>query len=348
MNEKLRRLRAYVPVEGEGCVCLDANESFLPMPREVLEEAKAAVESLAYNRYPDPAARELCAAFARCYGVRPEQVVAGNGSDELISVIFSAFLMKGEAFATLEPDFSMYAQGGALAEGRQVPIAKEDFRIDVDQVIRVCQKEGVRLLIFSNPCNPTSLVLGREEVRRLLRGVEGLVVLDEAYMDFSGQSLLEEAGDFPNLIILRTCSKAIGMAALRLGFAVAGEPLSQALRAAKSPYNVNGLSQAVGASLLNRPALLQQARERILASQRELAEGLRELASQRPGRFSVLPGETNFAALVMEDGGRVQKALLDRGVAVRYTGGLLRVTCGQPEENQLFLRAFREILEVRP
>ncbi len=142
-------------------------------------------------------------------------------------------------------------------------------------------------------------------------------------MDFSRESLLGEEEDFDNLIILRTCSKAMGMAALRLGFAVARPELAKAIRAAKSPYNVNSLSQILGTAVLSRPELLREAL----------------------GRIMMLPGETNFAALDMEDGREVQQELLKRGVAVRYTGGLLRVTCGAPEENRAFLTKFAEILE---
>ena len=107
LNEKLRALSPYAPVDGPGCVRLDANESFLPLPREIIAAAKAAIDEMEFNRYPDPAAAELCRAFGEYYNVDPGHVVASNGSDELISVIFSGFLMGGEAFARLEPDFSM-------------------------------------------------------------------------------------------------------------------------------------------------------------------------------------------------------------------------------------------------
>lgn len=345
LNEKLRALSPYAPVDGPGCVRLDANESFLPLPGEIIAAAKAAIDEMEFNRYPDPAAVELCRAFGEYYNVDPGHVVASNGSDELISVIFSGFLMGGEAFATLEPDFSMYVRGGHLAEGRHVALEKPGWAIDVDQVIDTCNREEVRLLIFSNPCNPTSLVLRREQTRRLVRGVKGLVVLDEAYMDFSRESLLGEEEDFDNLIILRTCSKAMGMAALRLGFAVARPELANAIRAAKSPYNVNSLSQVLGTAVLSRPELLREALGRIMISRKALLGGLAEIGAKHPGRFLLLPGETNFAALDMEDGREVQQELLKRGVAVRYTGGLLRVTCGAPEENRAFLTKFAEILE---
>ena len=339
LNEKIKDLKPYDPIQGSYRVRLDANESFLPLPQALVEEAKAAVERTAFNRYPDPAARELCQAFAACYGVQPQQVVAGNGSDELITVLFEAFLEKGDAFATVEPDFSMYAFNGHLHEARHVAIPKgKDLRLDVKAVAAACQREQVKLLIFSNPCNPTSLVCGREEMRKLIDSLpDTLVVLDEAYMDFSDQSLLGEVEDHPNLLVLRTCSKAFGMAALRLGFAVCGKTLAGALRAVKSPYNVNSLSQAVGTAVLRRKGELDRALETILRSRDQLYAGLRELGEKYPGRFRLLPGETNFAALEMEDGPELLAYLARQGVAIRYTGGLVRVTCGAPEENKIVL-----------
>ena len=339
LNEKIKDLKPYDPIQGSYRVRLDANESFLPLPQALVEEAKAAVERTAFNRYPDPAARELCQAFAACYGVQPQQVVAGNGSDELITVLFEAFLEKGDAFATVEPDFSMYAFNGHLHEARHVAIPKgKDLRLDVEAVAAACQREQVKLLIFSNPCNPTSLVCGREEMRKLIASLpDTLVVLDEAYMDFSDQSLLGEVEDHPNLLVLRTCSKAFGMAALRLGFAVCGKTLAGALRAVKSPYNVNSLSQAVGTAVLRHKGELDRALETILRSRDQLYAGLRELGEKYPGRFRLLPGETNFAALEMEDGPELLAYLARQGVAIRYTGGLVRVTCGAPEENKIVL-----------
>ena len=339
LNEKIKDLKPYDPIQGSYRVRLDANESFLPLPQALVEEAKAAVERTAFNRYPDPAARELCQAFAACYGVQPQQVVAGNGSDELITVLFEAFLEKGDAFATVEPDFSMYAFNGHLHEARHVAIPKgKDLRLDVEEVAAACQREQVKLLIFSNPCNPTSLVCGREEMRKLIASLpDTLVVLDEAYMDFSDQSLLGEVEDHPNLLVLRTCSKAFGMAALRLGFAVCGKTLAGALRAVKSPYNVNSLSQAVGTAVLRRKGELDRALETILRSRDQLYAGLRELGERYPGRFRLLPGETNFAALEMENGPELLGYLARQGVAIRYTGGLVRVTCGAPEENKIVL-----------
>ncbi|MEG1427753.1 MAG: aminotransferase class I/II-fold pyridoxal phosphate-dependent enzyme, partial [Oscillospiraceae bacterium] len=225
LNEKIKDLIPYEPISGTYKIRLDANESYLRIPEYVMAESAAKLIKAQMNRYPDSTAAMLCKAFAVTYGVEVENVVAGNGSDELISLIFNGFLMRGERFATMSPDFSMYDFYGALSEGEKLTISKNpDFTISPEQVILACNSEKVRLLIFSNPCNPTSLGLVAEDVRRIIRGVpDTLVVVDEAYMDFWDQSLLPESANYDNLLILKTCSKAFGLAALRIGFAV-GNP----------------------------------------------------------------------------------------------------------------------------
>ena len=157
LNEKIRDLEPYEPIAGEYKIRLDANESFLCLPESVMASALHAMMRVELNRYPDPTAKDLCAAFAKSYKVKPACVAAGNGSDELINVIFQSFLMKGETYATLTPDFSMYDFYGYVSECRGIEIKKdENFTIDIDKVIETCNNENVKLLIFSNPCNPAS------------------------------------------------------------------------------------------------------------------------------------------------------------------------------------------------
>ena len=205
---KTEALTPYDPVEGEYRVRLDANESFLlPTDTDREKMARAAAEA-ALNRYPDPLATRLCEAFAARYQVKPALVTAGHGSDALISIILSTFLQKGEKVLTLSPDFSMYAFYTSITETPCITLPKKpDMTVDVTAVIDTIRREGVRLLIFSNPCNPTSVGLPRDGVRRLLRETDALVVLDEAYMDFWDQSMLGEVEAYDNLILLRTCSK---------------------------------------------------------------------------------------------------------------------------------------------
>jgi histidinol-phosphate aminotransferase len=348
LNQKIRDLTPYDPIAGEYKVRLDANESFLQPPEDLIARWKDILEEIPFNRYPDPTAEEVCRAFGEYYNIPWENVAAGNGSDELITVLFTGFLEKGDTFATMETDFSMYAFNGFLQEARHVVIPKNpDYTMDIDRTIEICNKENVKLLIFSNPCNPSSVVQTREEMDRLIRGVNGLVVLDEAYMDFSNQSLLQDFENYDNLIILRTCSKAIGMASLRLGFAVARDELIRAVKAVKSPYNVNTLTQKMGAALLQRKEMCRNALAVILESAKELRQGLSALGEKYPNRFTLIPGETNFAALSMEDGKEAFAFLESQGIAVRYTSNLLRITCGTKDENTMLLEAFEKYLNQR-
>lgn len=349
LNDKIKDLKPYDPVEGGYRIHLDANESFLPLPETIFQELGEKLPQVQFNRYPDPAAREVCQAFADFYGVPVENVVAGNGSDELITVLFTGFLQRGETFATVEPDFSMYAFNGYLQEARHVAVPKrEDYSLDIDKLIETCQNEKVKLLVFSNPGNPTSVVCPREEIRRLVRGVDALVVLDEAYMDFSDQSLLPEFQEYDNLLILRTCSKAFGMAGLRLGFAVGQKALIDAVKAVKSPYNVNTLSQTLGAIVLRHPQALKEATEKILRSRQELLSGLDALGKEFPGRFCLLPCATNFATMKLTDGEQLFQYLGQRGIAIRYTGGLVRITCGTTGENREVLKEIADYFAATP
>lgn len=343
---KTKAFVPYDPSEGTYRVRLDANESFLLPTREDRMKMAAAAGNVALNRYPDPLAEEVCVPFARLYGIKRELVTAGNGSDELISLIFSSFLQKGEKVLTLSPDFSMYRFYTSLAETPCVTLEKEKgFRIDPDRVLDTMRREAVRLLIFSNPCNPTSVGLGREEVRRIVRGTDALVVLDEAYMDFWDQSLLPEVEDYDNLIILKTVSKALGMAALRLGFAIAAPSLTAILRAAKSPYNVNAVTQVMASVVLNNttyhdiyPRLLCQSREMLMEGMRRLqADGLIDW---------VCESCTNFVFLQVPDAGELYDEMRERGILVRLFGDdRLRITAGTESENQEVLETMRFLLQ---
>jgi histidinol-phosphate aminotransferase len=315
------------------------------MDRELM--AKAAMDT-ALNRYPDPLAKDLCAAFAALYGVKPELVTAGNGSDELISIILSSFLQKGETVLTLSPDFSMYRFYTEITETPCLTLQKDaDLRIEVDQVIRVIHKNNVRLFIFSNPCNPTSVGMDRESVRRILKETDAMIVLDEAYMDFWDQSLLDEVEQYENLIILRTCSKALGMAALRIGFAVANTQLTGILRAAKSPYNVDSVTQAMATIVLSNPTYRSVYTELIFQSRTMLMDGLKALETK--GLIErVYESCTNFAYVKVSGAREIFNLLSDHGIIVRCFGDeYLRITAGTESENRDLLASLGFILSSR-
>lgn len=348
LNAKIKDLVPYEPISGEYNIRLDANESFLPVPEEVLAEIENAVKTTAFNRYPDPLAQKVCAQFAAYYGVDADFVTAGNGSDELISILLSAFAMRGDTILTLDPDFSMYSFYASISEAQCITIDKgESLRIDVDNLIQTANEKNAKIILFSNPCNPTSLGLEREDVRKIIRSVNALVVLDEAYMDFWDQSLLQEVSEYDNLIILRTCSKAFGMAAIRLGFAVANPTLTRAIRAVKSPYNVNSVTQEIGAAILSHGDKLKKATARIIESRKELYAKLKAIEALYPDKMKPFDSCTNFVLLRLQDAKGIFQELLQDGIAIRFMGNYVRVTAGSEEENQTFIKQFKEKCELR-
>ena len=345
LNEKLKNMTPYEPVSGSYAVRLDANESFLSLSDTIRAELAEKLRELPFNRYPDPMAADVCEKFAAYYGLDPANVTAGNGSDELISIITGAFLSQGDKLLTVLPDFSMYGFYAGLAGAEVLSLKKgEDLTIDVDALIETAKRERVSCVMFSNPCNPTGQGLKRGEVRRIVTALDCLVVLDEAYMDFYTESLLDEVNDYDNLIILRTCSKALGLAAFRLGFAVANERLTNVLRAVKSPYNVNTLTQAYGAVVLSHKAEERQALAEILASRDALYAALTAMQEELACFGRVYPTVTNFVLIKTARAAEIFAKLKERSIVVRLMGDCLRITAGSPAENEAVLTALREIV----
>lgn len=344
LNKKIRDLKPYDPIQGSYKIRLDANESFYNMPDIFRTEVAERIASTNFNRYPDPMATEVCAKFASYYGVDPQLVTAWNGSDESISIIMTAFLMSGDKVITLSEDFSMYRFYASIAEAELVTMQKrEDLTIDIDALIAKSNEINANMIIFSNPCNPTSLGIKREEVLRLIESVNALVVLDEAYMDFWDQSLLSRVNDFDNLIILRTCSKAFGMASVRLGFSVANKVLTNALKAVKSPYNSNVLTQEIGSVVYGHPEIMRGYTENIIASRKELEAELKKLQAEYPEAFVIYDSCTNFVYLKTDDAKMIYEYLLENSIAIRYfKTGYLRITAGTAEENVAVVAVMRK------
>ena len=347
LNEKVKNLTPYDPVAGEYEIRLDANESFLDPGKQFRDEIMAAVASVAFNRYPDPAATEVRKKFAWYYGIDPENVVAGNGSDELITVILGAFLRPGDRLLTFSPDFSMYRFYGEVYEKTNIVVEKqEDLILTAGDVLGAVKKSKPHAVLLSNPCSPTSLVMSREDVLYIVENSDALIILDEAYMDFSNQSVIKIAEKYDNLILLKTCSKALGLAAIRLGFAVSCPKIIRALNSVRSPYNVNALSQAVGTVLFSKPEYIKKSISEIKKSRTYLYEHLLEL-DNTPGVRSILKPETNFVFLELDNAEFVYQELKKYSIIVRKLGNYLRITAGTQKENDRVVQALGEILAVK-
>lgn len=345
LNEKIKNLEPYQPLQGEYHIRLDANESCFNFSDEMIENIKTIVEKIDYNRYPDPMAAKLCKTFAAYYNISADLVTAGNGSDELISILMNCFLMKGDSIVTVAPDFSMYQFYASLAELNCVSAPKnDDLTIDIQQIIETVKQNNAKAVLFSNPCNPTSKGLAEEDILCLLKSVDALVILDEAYMDFWEASLLNRVNDFDNLIILRTASKAAGAAALRLGFAIANQTITKAMRAVKSPYNVNSLSQEIGTLLYSSTEYLSGIKKKIVKLRENLYNGCKALEENNQERIKVLEGCTNFVFIHSLEAEELYQYFLSKGIAIRKMGAYIRITAGTENENKEVLKTFKNYL----
>ena len=345
LNEKLCRFEPYAPISGDYKIRLDANESFLSLPPDLLERAVLPVLGTRINRYPDPYAEKVRERFGSLYGVNPDCLVAGNGSDELISIILGTFFAPDELLVGLDPDFSMYR---ICAEAYGVKFAllpkTEDLAIDADEVISYLRKSGARGLIFSNPCNPTSICLDRKEVLRLIESVpECLFIVDEAYMDFADESVLENVGEYDNLIVLKTCSKAFGLASIRLGFAASNKTVSRALLAVKPPYNVNALTQSIAYTVMGEGDYLAECIEKLIRSRDKLYTGLMAVYAKHNIFEKIYPTAANFVFVKSPYAKQIYEKLLSRSIVVRLMGNYLRISAGSKSENAALLDGLEQI-----
>lgn len=326
----------YEPIQGSYKVRLDANESPFPIPENIIEQFTSWLSDNTLDRYPDPFCVELRAAFAKRYGVDMSNVVAGNGSDELISVIMTSLFDGGDSLVVATPEFSMYAFYAGLSENA-VYFTQKDESYNLDSLLSFVKEKGARAVVFSNPCNPTGQGFDRAAVLDFVKNCPALCVVDEAYMDFWDQSILDVCDKYENLIVLRTLSKAFGAAGLRLGFAVGHKSLIDAINVARSPYNVNTLSQKLGTLVLESDI----DNGRLLALQaQKLAERLGELL---PGS-KIYPTRANFVYLEHKESQKIYKGLLERGVAVRYfSPDRLRITASTDEELEILYSSISDI-----
>ena len=345
LNSKLKKIEPYNPIEGSYKIRLDANESYFNINEKLGGKIADEINKIALNRYPDPMASGAVKAFAEYYDVDEKYVTAGNGSDELISVITSCFLEKGDKILTLAPDFSMYAFYSSMYELKVETMPKDDsLQIDINKVIEYCSNNDVKAVIFSNPCNPTSVGVTRQDVIKLIKSISCLAIIDEAYMDFWNQSILDEVENYDNLIILKTCSKSIGLAGIRMGFAVAGEKITTALRSVKSPYNTDTIAQTICKTVLSEKELLKSLCAEIVESRKVLYNEIIALAKKYNKLETVYDSVTNFVFIKTAYGREIYEKLLERSIAIRFMGSYIRITAGTQEENKAVVKALDEIL----
>lgn len=349
LNDKIKNLVPYDPNCGTYDIRLDANECTLDYDEELMEMVNSAIQSVEFNRYPDPVCLKLRKSFADFYGIDYKNVTVGNGSDELIFILQSAFMKKGDKLLVCAPDFSMYEFYSSISENSCVKYYKdENLNIDVDELIKKANDDNVSMILFSNPCNPTGQGMSKSDAIKLLNSVDALVILDEAYMDFWNEenSLIKDVNNYDNLVVFRTASKAIGSAALRLGFAIANETISRAISAVKSPYNVNSISQAIGARLYENKEFLINRTKSIVENTKVLYNELLKISAETDD-FRLYPTKTNFVFVKTSFGKELLEYLKSQSIIIRYMGDYLRITAGTAEEINSVVSAIRKFFSER-
>lgn len=343
VRPEIRQLVPYQSKYLPECVKLDANENPFPWPAEMRRQLSS--EKMVFNRYPDGLAKDLKKAIAKYTGIQPEGVLTGNGSDELIQLILLTFGGLGKELIIHPPTFSMYQIAARLTDTKvvQIPLLK-GLELDTDQMLKAALVPEAHVIIVCNPNNPTGSQFPSEDILRLVRESGKIVVVDEAYAEFSGQTLIPEIANYPNLIIMRTFSKAFGMAGLRLGYLLGQPETISLINRVRQPFNVNSFSQRVGILALNYVEEYQEQIKQIKLETQKLSEGLARISN-----IVVYPTQANFILFRPVDPDGWTEKLLAKGFLVRNMGELavlgkcLRISAGLPEENERFLQMIQEI-----
>ncbi|MEO1487053.1 MAG: histidinol-phosphate transaminase [Bacteroidota bacterium] len=318
--------------DGSEMIFLDANEN--PYPNGV-------------NRYPDPYQRGLKEKLSEIKGVPANNMVLGNGSDEVLDLLFRAFCEPNvDNVITLPPTYGMYKvlAGVNAIENREV-LLTDEFQPDVKSIFNTVDANS-KLLFLCSPNNPTGNAFGTGLIKQLLEGFEGLVVIDEAYIDFAEtESWLKVLNEYPNLVVTQTLSKAYGMAGIRLGICYASEEIVTILNRIKPPYNVNELTQQRALELLEKQELVEKEVSQILQQKTVLAKTLETLSFVK----EVYDTETNFILAKVDDANKRYQQLLDQKVVVRNRStqplceNTLRFTVGTESENTILISLLKQM-----
>ncbi len=350
IRPELRELAAYHVPPAAGLIKLDAMENPYALPEALTGTWLDCLREVELNRYPDPACGALKKSLRKVMAI-PESmdILLGNGSDELIQLIALALQGTDRVLLAPEPSFVMYRMI-ALATGLRyqgVPLRSDDFSLDLEAMLAVCEQYQPAVIFIAYPNNPTANLYPEADLRRLIEAAPGLVVIDEAYAPFAEASFLSSLADYPNLLVMRTVSK-LGLAGLRLGLLTGAPAWIGELEKLRLPYNINVLTQASAQCLLEHYDILEQQTARIRHDREVLFTRLAELDG-----IHVWPSRANFLLFRVPAGCAIviHTGLRDAGVLIKQLHGshpaltdCLRVTVGSPEENSCFLEALKPLL----
>jgi len=332
LRENIKKLVPYSSArdefQGEAKVFLDANENSLGSPLMVW-----------HNRYPDPMQWKVKESLSKIKGILPENIFLGNGSDECIDILYRAFCNP--------PTYGMYEVSANIndVEVRRC-LLLDDFQLDLIHMENLID-ENTKIIWICSPNNPSGNSMQREDIETVLNNFSGLVVVDEAYINFSRhKSFTQELSDYPNLIVLHTLSKAWGLAGLRLGMAFASNAIIDIYNKIKPPYNINQASQQLALKALEEVGQVNEMIKLIV----DMREGLKKHLAVLPVVQKIFPSDANFLLVKMADAKAVYKYLLERQIVVRDRSrvelceGCLRITVGTENENKELITALAQFI----
>jgi len=334
LRENIKRLVPYSSArdeyKGEASVFLDANENAYGSP---LDQQ--------FNRYPDPLQYKVKIRLSEIKGVPPRNIFIGNGSDEAIDILFRSFCNPGvDNVILVPPTYGMYEVSANIndIEARKVNLTPK-YQLNLEGIAEAID-EHTKLIFICSPNNPTGNSINREDVETLLANFNGIVVVDEAYINFSRQkTFIQELTEYANLVVMQTLSKAWGLAGLRVGMAFASEEIIEVMNKVKPPYNVNESSQQLALEALNNVAQVNAWIKETLTQRDRLVLALKEFDFV----VDIYPSDANFILVKTTDANGIYNFLVAKGIIVRNRSkielceGSLRITVGTPEENTILL-----------
>ena len=344
VRDKIKDLKAYQVENLDECTKLHANENPYPPSPELLNKIFQRLDELELNRYPDPDCRNLKKTIANRTGALTEQIIIGNGSDELIQYLMQVLCDAEETIAFPDPTFAMYGITAQCLGLSPVSFPLNDnWDFEASSALKTLAEHKARIVFISYPNNPTGNCFSEQEIQQVIEQFEGIVVLDEAYHDFSGKTFIKQMEKHNNLVILRSLSK-IGLAGLRVGYGIFPVMLAEQVNKVRLPYNSNSISQWVANELLNDFTPVQNQIHSIVEERDRLMDELSKL----PG-ITAYPSNSNFILFrAYKDGEKVFNNLKANGTLLRNLGShprlknCLRVTIGTKQENDQFLSQLRK------
>lgn len=326
--------------KGEASVFLDANENAYGSPL-----------STNYNRYPDPLQYKVKKRLSEIKGVPPRNIFLGNGSDEAIDILFRAFCYPGkDNVITVPPTYGMYEVSANIndVEIRKINLLP-DYQLNMEGIAEAID-ENTKIIFICSPNNPTGNSINREDIETILANFNGLVVIDEAYINYSRQkTFIQELTEYSNLVVLQTLSKAWGLAGLRVGMAFASEEIIEVFNKVKPPYNMNEASQELALAALQNVDQVNNWIKETVTEREKLRADLGQISSV----LSIYPSDANFILVKTENPTEIYQFFVERGIIVRDRSkvalceGCLRITIGTPQENTVLMEAFKNFEESK-